>query len=316
MQTVLVAGGAGFIGTHLCKSLLAKDYKVICVDNLVTGDKSNIAPLLNNENFSFLEKDITKPLGNVQADYIFHLASPASPNKKSPKSYINLPLETLLANSLGTYYLLELAKKVGAKFLYASTSEVYGDPKVSPQTEDYFGNVNPIGVRSVYDESKRFSEAITMSYVRSAHLDARIIRIFNTYGPLMQKDDGRVVSNFVVQALMNQPLTVYGDGKQTRSICFVDDMVLGIEQALFSDKTKGEVINLGNPNEKTILELAEIIKKITGSSSQVSFEPLPEDDPKVRNPDISKAKKLLNWEPKVGIEEGLTKTIQYFKEIV
>ncbi|MGA2911187.1 MAG: UDP-glucuronic acid decarboxylase family protein [Candidatus Levyibacteriota bacterium] len=316
MQTVLVAGGAGFIGSHLCKSLLAKNYKVICIDNLVTGDKSNIAPLLNNENFSFLEKDITKPLENVQADFIFHLASPASPNKKSPKSYINLPLETLLANSLGTYYLLELAKKVGAKFLYASTSEVYGDPKVSPQTEDYFGNVNPNGVRSVYDESKRFGEAITMSYVRSANLDARIIRIFNTYGPSMQKDDGRVISNFAVQALANQPLTVYGDGKQTRSICFVDDMVLGIEQALFTQNTKGEVINLGNPNEKTILELAEIIKRIAKSSSQVSFEPLPEDDPKIRKPDISKAKKLLDWEPKVNIEEGLTKTIQYFKEIV
>jgi dTDP-glucose 4,6-dehydratase len=316
MQTVLVAGGAGFIGSHLCKSLLSKNYKVICIDNLITGDKGNIAGLQNNGKFSFLEKDITKPLEDVKVDFIFHLASPASPNKKCPKSYVNLPLETLLVNSLGTYNLLELAKKTAAKFLFASTSEVYGDPKVSPQTEDYSGNVNPNGVRSVYDESKRFGEAITMSYVRSAGLDARIIRIFNTYGPLMQKDDGRVVSDFVVQAISNQPLTVYGDGKQTRSFCYVDDMVVGIEKAMFVENTKGEVINLGNPNEKTILELAEIVKKISGSSSEVTFEPLPEDDPKIRRPDISKAKRLLDWEPEMGIEEGLEKTIQYFKKIL
>jgi nucleoside-diphosphate-sugar epimerase len=316
MQTVLVAGGAGFIGSHLCKSLLSQNYKVICVDNLITGDKTNIAPLLDNENFSFLEKDITRPLEDVQADFIFHLASPASPNKKSPKSYINLPLETLLANSLGTYNLLELAKKSTAKFLFASTSEVYGDPQVSPQTEDYFGNVNPNGVRSVYDEGKRFGEAVTMSYVRKDNLDARIIRIFNTYGPLMQKDDGRVVSELAIQAIINKPLTIYGDGKQTRSFCYIDDMVSGIKKAMFMENTKGEVINLGNPNEKTILELAEIIKTITGSSSKVSFEPLPEDDPKIRKPDVSKAKRLLDWEPRVGIEDGLTKTIQYFKETI
>jgi nucleoside-diphosphate-sugar epimerase len=316
MQTVLVAGGAGFIGSHLCKSLLSKDYKVICVDNLVTGDKSNMAPLLDNENFSFLEKDIIKPLEEIKADYIFHLASPASPNKKSPKSYINLPLETLLANSMGTYNLLELAKKIGAKFLFTSTSEVYGDPKISPQAEDYFGNVNPNGVRSVYDEAKRFGEAITMSYVRSNGLDARIIRIFNTYGPLMQKNDGRVVSEFAIQALTNQSLTIYGDGKQTRSFCFVDDMVIGIEKAMFTNGTKGEVINLGNPIEKTMLELAEIIKRITNSSSNIIFESLPQDDPKIRKPDISKAKRLLDWEPKIGIEEGLTKTIQYFKNLI
>jgi nucleoside-diphosphate-sugar epimerase len=316
MQTVLVAGGAGFIGSHLCKSLLSQNYKVICVDNLITGDKTNIASLLDNESFSFLEKDITKPLEDVQADFIFHLASPASPNKKSPKSYINLPLETLLANSLGTYNLLELAKKSTAKFLFASTSEVYGDPQVSPQAEDYFGNVNPNGVRSVYDEGKRFGEAVTMSYVRKDNLDARIIRIFNTYGPLMQKDDGRVVSELAIQAIVNKSLTIYGDGKQTRSFCYIDDMVSGIKKAMFMENTKGEVINLGNPNEKTILELAEIIKTITDSSSKVSFEPLPEDDPKIRKPDVSKAKRLLDWEPRVGIEEGLTKTIQYFKETI
>src|ERR1035437_3407818 len=214
MQTVLVAGGAGFIGSHLCKSLLSKDYKVICVDNLITGDAQNIEELKSNPNFTFLEKDITKPLDTeLKADFIFHLASPASPNKKCPKSYINNPIETLLANSLGTYNLLELAKKISAKFLFTSTSEVYGDPAVSPQGDDYFGNVNPNGIRSVYDESKRFGEAITMAYVRKFDLDARIIRIFNTYGPLMQKDDGRVVSNFINQAINNQPLTMYGDGK-------------------------------------------------------------------------------------------------------
>lgn len=316
MQTVLVAGGAGFIGTHLCKNLLSDDFRVICVDNLITGDKSNISQLLDNPNFHFIEQDIIEPLEiDEKIDFIFHLASPASPNKKSPKSYINHPIETLLANSQGTHQLLELAKQKQSKFLFASTSEVYGDPKISPQAEDYFGNVNPNGVRSVYDESKRFGEAITMAYFRKFNLDARIIRIFNTYGPLMQKDDGRVVSNFINQAIKNQPLTIYGDGKHTRSFCFVDDMVDGVKAAMFTKDTTGEVINLGNPNEKAILELAEIIKKISGSSSEVTFESLPEDDPKIRRPDISKAKKLLDWEPKVGIEEGLEKTIQYFKEI-
>jgi len=320
MQTVLVAGGAGFIGSHLCKNLLSKNYKVVCVDNLITGDKNNVKTLQKNNNFVFLEKDITKPLSQEfkleKLDFIFHLASPASPNKKSPKSYINLPIETLLANSLGTYNLLNLAKETFAKFLFASTSEVYGDPKICPQVEEYFGNVNPNGIRSVYDESKRFGEATTMAYVRKFGLDARIVRIFNTYGPLMQKDDGRVVSEFLVQTLTGKPLTVYGDGKQTRSFCYIDDMVDGIEKAMFSDKTKGEVINLGNPEERTILELAEIIGKISGVSSEITFEELPEDDPKVRKPDISKAERLLGWKPKVGIEEGLEKTIQYFKGII
>ena len=250
METTLVAGGAGFIGSHLCRSLLSKNYKVICLDNLITGDKANIADLLQNPNFSFLEKDITQELGDIKADYIFHLASPASPNKNCAKSYISLPLETMKANSLGTLNLLELAKKTGAKFLFASTSEIYGDPAVSPQPESYFGNVNPNGVRSVYDESKRFGEAATMAYVRKFTVDARIIRIFNTYGPNMQKDDGRVVSDFVVQAISNQSLTVYGDGKQTRSFCYVDDMVSGIEKAMFAENTRGEVINLGNPAGK------------------------------------------------------------------
>lgn len=317
MQTVLVAGGAGFIGSHLCKKLLTQEYKVICVDNLVTGSKDNLKNLREDKNFTFLEKDITHPLGqDINADYIFHLASPASPNKKSPRSYINHPLETLLANSLGTYNLLELAKKTSAKFLYVSSSEVYGDPAVSPQKEDYFGNVNPNGVRSVYDEGKRFGEAITMNYVREYGLNARIIRIFNTYGPMMQPDDGRVVSNFITQAISGQPLTVYGSGQQTRSFCFVDDMVDGLILAMFSDKTKGEVINLGNPDERKILEFANLIKKLTGSSSEIVFEDLPTDDPKERKPDIVKAKELIGWQPKISIEQGLEKTVQYFKSVV
>ena len=317
MQTVLVAGGAGFIGSHLCKKLLTQEYKVICVDNLVTGSKDNLKNLRKDKNFTFLEKDITHPLDQgINADYIFHLASPASPNKKSPRSYINHPLETLLANSLGTYNLLELAKKTSAKFLYVSSSEVYGDPAVSPQKEDYFGNVNPNGVRSVYDEGKRFGEAITMNYVREYGLNARIIRIFNTYGPMMQPDDGRVVSNFITQAISKQPLTVYGSGQQTRSFCFVDDMVDGLILAMFSDKTKGEVLNLGNPDERKILEFASLIKKLTGSASEIVFEDLPTDDPKERKPDIAKAKELIGWQPKVSIEQGLEKTVQYFKSVI
>lgn len=314
MQSVLVAGGAGFIGSHLCKSLLVKDYKVICVDNLITGDKKNIEDLQNHPNFTFLDKDITKPLGEeIKVDFIFHLASPASPNKKCPKSYINHPIETLLVNSLGTYNLLELARQNSAKFLFASTSEVYGDPAVSPQAEDYFGNVNPNGVRSVYDESKRFGEAMTMAYVRKFDLDARIIRIFNTYGPFMQKDDGRVVSEFIVQAISGKPFTVYGDGKQTRSFCYISDMVDGIERAMFLANTKGGVINLGNPDERTVLELARLIKEICGSSLEPIFEELPDDDPKKRKPDITKAETLLGWKPKIGIEEGLKKTVEYFR---
>ncbi len=316
MQTVLVAGGAGFIGTHLCKRLLTENYKVICVDNLVTGDRNNLKDILDNQNFTFLEQDITKSLDKeLTVDYIFHLASPASPNKKSPRSYVNHPIETLLANSLGTYNLLELAKKTSSKLLYASSSEVYGDPSISPQSEDYFGNVNPNGIRSVYDEGKRFGEAITASYVREYGLDARIIRVFNTYGPMMQIDDGRVVSNFINQAILNKPITIYGDGSQTRSFCYIDDMVEGLVLAMFSDKTKGEVINLGNPDERKISELATIIKDITSSQSDIVFEDLPEDDPKVRKPDISKAEKLIGWIPKVDIEQGVRKTVKYFKSI-
>ena len=241
------------------------------------------------------------------------MASPASPNKKSKRSYINHPIETLLANSVGTYNLLMLARKQNAKFLYASSSEIYGDPKVSPQNEEYFGNVNPNGIRSVYDEGKRFGESLTFAYVRKHNVNARIVRIFNTYGPNMQIDDGRVVSNFVNQAIYGKPITVYGNGSQTRSFCYIDDMVEGLKLAMFSSGTRGEVINLGNSYETTILELAKLIKRITNSSSQIIFEDLPEEDPKSRKPDITKAKRLLGWEPKVSLNDGLSKTIEYFR---
>ncbi len=320
MQTALVAGGSGFIGSYLCEKLLNDGFKVICVDNLITGEKSNIQKLISNSNFEFIEKDIIQDLSDLKektkdVNFIFHLASPASPNKKSFRSYISHPIETMLVNSVGTYNLLILAKETNAKFLFASSSEVYGDPSISPQIETYFGNVNPNGVRSVYDEGKRFGEAMTMGFVRKNNTDARIIRIFNTYGPNMQKDDGRVVSNFINQALGNQPLTVYGDGKQTRSLCFISDLAEGILKAMFTDNTKGKVINLGNPNEKTIIEIAEIIKKMTGSNSEIVFEELPSDDPTKRNPDITVAKSLLSWSPKVSLEEGLQKTIDYFKSV-
>ncbi|MEX2007659.1 MAG: UDP-glucuronic acid decarboxylase family protein [Candidatus Levyibacteriota bacterium] len=316
-MTVLVAGGAGFIGSHLCEKLLSKGYKVFSLDNLITGEKNNLDNLISNPSFEFIEKDITKDFADVKdklkdVEFIFHMASPASPNKKSARSYMSHPIETLLVNSLGTYNLLRLAQDLKAKFLFASSSEVYGDPSVSPQREDYFGNVNPNGVRSVYDEGKRFGEAITMGFVRKYDIDARIIRIFNTYGPKMQKDDGRVVSNFINQALTGMPITVYGEGKQTRSLCFISDMIEGIAAAMFTNGTKGEVINLGNPNEKTILEIAEMIKEMTGSSSQISFEALGQDDPKKRNPDISKAKSLLSFNPSVDLRDGLKKTIEYF----
>lgn len=321
MMKCLVTGGAGFIGFHLCQQLIVDGHEVVCVDNLVTGDKSNVESLLLSSRFSFIQEDITTETWKAEAgewklDYIFHLASPASPNRESPRSYINHPVETLLANSLGTYNLLELAKRSGARFLYASSSEVYGNPLLSPQHEGYFGNVNPIGTRSVYDEGKRFGEAITMAYVRSHGINGRIVRIFNTYGPRMQVDDGRVVSNFITKALQGKPLTVYGEGRQTRSFCYVDDMVSGIVKAMFSKRTHGEVINLGNSDERQIKNLALLIKKLTGATSDLVFEDLPPDDPQRRKPDIGKAKRLLLWEPKVSIEEGLKKTIKYFRGVI
>lgn len=320
MQTALVAGGAGFIGSYLCKRLLRDRYKVICVDSLITGAKENIEELLPNSHFKFIKEDITKLIRQVanqnsKADYVFHLASPASPNKKSKKSYINYPIETLLANSLGTYRLLELAKDMSARFLYASSSEVYGDPAVSPQNEEYFGNVNPNGTRSMYDEGKRFGEAMTMAYVRKFNIDGRITRIFNTYGPYMQKDDGRVVSNFINQAIKSEPLTVYGEGTQTRSFCYIDDMVEGITRAMFTEGLNGQVVNLGNPDERIILDLATMVKEIAGSRSKIIHEELPQDDPKRRKPDITKARQLLGWSPKVNLEDGLRITVKYFKSL-
>jgi len=319
MQTIWVAGGAGFLGSHLCEKLLQNDVQIVCIDNLITGTRENIKHLEKNKNFSFIHQDILSlrksGLSVPNPDFIFHLASPASPNKKSPRSYMSFPIETLLVNSLGTYNLLEFAKADGARFLYASTSEVYGDPSVSPQPETYFGNVNPNGIRSVYDEGKRFGEALTMAYVRTYHIDARIIRIFNTYGPKMQKDDGRVVSNFIHQALSNEPITIYGDGKQTRSFCYVSDMIEGIVKAMFTENISGEVINIGNDTERMIADFAAIVKNITGSQSPIAYEDVPEDDPKQRCPNIEKAKKLLAWEPKVGLEEGLRMTVEYCKNV-
>jgi len=317
MQTILVAGGAGFIGSNLCHFLLQKEYRVICVDNFLTGEKENVSSLLGNENFSLIEKDIISlhPGELPQFDYLFHLASPASPNAKSTRSYVAYPIETLLVNSKGTHNLLEASRKNNAKFLFASTSEIYGDPAVSPQPESYFGNVNPVGVRSVYDEAKRFGEAITSAYVRKFDLDGRIVRIFNTYGPNMRADDGRVVSNFIIQALSNSPITIYGEGSQTRSFCYIEDMLEGLTSAMFTENTKGEVINLGNPDERTIKEIADIIKELTGSSSDTVNESLPPDDPKERKPDISKANRLLSWQPKINLSEGLQKTVEYFKKI-
>lgn len=314
MLKILVAGGAGFIGSHLCKKLIEEGNTVYCVDNLITGSKDNVVSLLDNPKFNYFERDVTKPLIEIpEVNQVYHLASPASPNKKSERSYINFPIETLLANSVGTYNLLTLAKERNARFLFASTSEVYGDPKVTPQVETYFGNVNPNGVRSVYDEGKRFGEAMTFGFLRKYGVDARIVRIFNTYGPFMQKDDGRVVSAFINQAITNAPITIFGDGKQTRSFCYVDDMVEGLMQMMNTDAARGEVINLGNTDERTIAAIADVVKSMTASNSEITFEELPEDDPHVRKPDVTKAKTILGWESKISLEEGIRKTIEYFR---
>lgn len=320
MLNILVAGGAGFIGSHLCKRLIEEGNTIYCVDNLLTGNKSNVSSLLENPQFRLIEIDLSQPIENLgerfpEIDAIFHLASPASPNKKAERSYLSFPIETLLVNSVGTYTLLQLAQEKQAQFLFASTSEVYGNPAVTPQPESYNGNVSPNGIRSVYDEGKRFGEAMTFGFHRKFGVDARIIRIFNTYGPFMQKDDGRVVSNFINQALSDTPLTMYGDGSQTRSFCYIDDMVEGIMKAMFTQGTNGEVINLGNPDERTIAEIADLVQKLMGTQREVVKEPLPEDDPLQRKPDITKAKHLLDWEPKVSLEDGLNKTIEYFRNI-
>lgn len=312
MQKVLVTGGAGFIGSHLCDWLIDNNYQVNCLDNLITGSLENIKHLNTNKNFKFIQADIAtykEGTPEVDFDYIFHLASPAS-----PIDYQEYPEETLLTNSIGTVNVLNLAKRnPKTKVLIASTSEIYGDPKQHPQKESYWGNVNSFGPRSCYDESKRFAEAASYVFFKKYNLNVRIVRIFNTYGPRMQKDDGRVISNFINQAIKGQHLTVYGKGDQTRSFCFVSDMVFGITKAMFSQGTKGEVFNLGNPDEYTILQLSEKIKQMTHSKSEVSYKNLPEDDPQQRQPDISKAKKVLGWEPKVSLEDGLEETIRYYK---
>jgi dTDP-glucose 4,6-dehydratase len=304
---ILITGGAGFIGSHLVDRFLADGHEVICVDNLITGSVANIAHI-KSDRFAFIKYDVTNYMFvDGPLDYILHFASPAS-----PIDYLELPIQTLKVGSLGTHKALGLAKEKGAVFLLASTSEVYGDPLIHPQTEDYWGNVNPVGPRGVYDEAKRFSEAMTMGYHRYHDLKTRIVRIFNTYGPRMRIHDGRAVPNFMCQALRNEDITVYGDGSQTRSFVYVSDEVDGIARLLFSDVDTP--VNIGNPAEMSVLQMAETIVKITGSRSRIIFNPLPVDDPKVRQPDITKAKKLLGWEPKVGLEEGLSKTLGYFKE--
>ena len=302
----LVTGGAGFLGSHLCDLLLEKGHEVICVDNLITGDASNITHI-NSDRFSYIKHDVTKPLYiEEDIDFLFHLASPAS-----PVDYLELPIQTLKVGALGTHNMLGLAKEKGARFLLSSTSEVYGDPLVNPQTEEYWGNVNPIGPRGVYDEAKRYAEAITMAYHRYHGVDTRIVRIFNTYGPRMRLNDGRVVPNFIGQALRGEDLTVYGDGSQTRSFCYVSDEVEGIYRLMMSDYTNP--VNIGNPEEHTILEFAKIVLQITGSNSHIVYKELPVDDPKLRRPDISRAKKVLGWEPEIGLGEGLERTVEYFE---
>jgi dTDP-glucose 4,6-dehydratase len=306
--TILITGGAGFIGSHLCDRLIAQGHKVICVDNLITGRMENITHLLNNPNFKFIRQDVTTFLDiKEDIDYVLHFASPAS-----PVDYLKYPIQTLKVGSLGTHNTLGLAKAKGAKFLLASTSEVYGDPLVNPQPEAYLGNVNAIGPRGVYDESKRFAEALTMAYHKTHKIDVKIARIFNVYGERMRKEDGRVIPNFITQALRGQPLTVYGDGSQTRSFCYISDMIEGLFKLFFSNLN--EPVNLGNPNEVTILELAQRIIGLTRSKSKISFRPLPADDPKVRCPDITKAKTLLSWLPTIPLQDGLTRTIEWFKK--
>ena len=308
--TAVVTGGAGFLGSHLCDRLLAEGFKVICVDNLITGNSNNIVHLIGNDDFKFVKHDVTNYIylpGRI--DYILHFASPAS-----PIDYLKLPIQTLKVGSLGTHKALGLAKEKKARFLLASTSEVYGDPSVHPQSEDYWGNVNPIGPRGVYDEAKRFSEAITMAYQRYHGIETRIARIFNTYGPRMRLDDGRALPAFVGQALRGEDLTVFGDGSQTRSFCYVSDLVDGIFKLLISNEK--EPVNIGNPAEITIKQFAEEVLKIINTKSKIIFKDLPEDDPKIRQPDITKAKTKLGWEPKVDRKEGLKITIDYFKTVI
>ncbi|MGH9465332.1 MAG: UDP-glucuronic acid decarboxylase family protein [Thermoanaerobaculia bacterium] len=308
MTTSLVTGGAGFLGSHLCERLLAEGHRVVCVDNLLTGKRDNLRHLAGRREFLFIEHDVNKPLAvDEPVDNVLHFASPAS-----PIDYLVLPIQTLKVGSLGTHNTLGLAKAKGARYLLASTSEVYGDPLVHPQPETYWGNVNPVGPRGVYDEAKRFAEAMTMAYHRVHGLETRIVRIFNTYGPRMRPHDGRVVPTFIQQALAGEPLTVFGDGSQTRSFCYVSDLVEGIWRLLGSEI--GDPVNLGNPAEMTVLGFAREIRSLTGSTSEIVFRPLPVDDPKIRQPDITVARTRLGWEPQVSLAEGLATTIAYFQE--
>jgi len=315
---IIVTGAAGFLGSHLCDRLLKEGHEVIGMDNFITGRPENLAHLGNQERFTFIEHDVSNfievPEGGLDA--IMHFASPASPNPNSPYGYVNLPIQTMKAGALGTLNSLGVARAYNARFLLASTSEIYGDPQVHPQPETYWGHVNPIGERSVYDEAKRFAEALTLAYHHYHGIDTRIVRIFNTYGPRMRLDDGRAVPNFIKQALNGQPLTIYGDGSQTRSFCYVDDLIEGIYRLLLSDEHLP--VNLGNTDEKTILELAEIINSIFENNSGLTILPgkRGEGDPQRRRPDISRAQKILNWKPTIGLEDGLKKTIPYFQENV
>lgn len=306
MPRTLVTGGAGFLGSHLCEYLLEKGHTVIAMDNLLTGNIANIEHL-QGKNFKFIKHDVTEYLYIAgEIDYVLHFASPAS-----PLDYMQLPIQTLKVGALGTHKALGLALAKEATFLLASTSEVYGDPLVHPQSEDYWGNVNPVGPRGVYDEAKRFAEALAMAYHRFHHVNTKIVRIFNTYGPRMRPKDGRAIPTFIPQALKNEPISIFGDGSQTRSFCYVTDLVEGIYRLLVSDIN--EPINIGNPTEMTVKQMAEAVLKVTGSKSKLIYKDLPVDDPKVRQPNIKRAKELLGWEPKVGLEEGLIKTVEWFK---
>lgn len=310
MPVSVVTGGAGFLGSHLCDLLLSRGHQVICLDNLITGNIANIEHLAGRGDYRFIKMDVSEYIylpGPV--DFVFHFASPAS-----PVDYLELPIQTLKVGAMGTHKALGLARAKGATFLLASTSEVYGDPLIHPQPESYWGNVNPVGPRGVYDEAKRFAEALTMAYHRSHGMNTKIVRIFNTYGPRMRKNDGRVVPAFIGEALRGEPITIFGDGRQTRSFCYVSDLLEGIFRLALS--RENEPTNIGNPQEMTVLQFAETIKRLTKSKSEIVFRPLPVDDPKVRQPDIAKARKLLAWEPVVDLETGIAKTVEYFRTIV
>jgi dTDP-glucose 4,6-dehydratase len=310
MGRALITGGAGFLGSHLCDLFLSRGHEVICMDNFLTGSPENIKHLFGKDGFTFIKQDVTQYIHiDGPLDYVLHFASPAS-----PIDYLEKPIQTLKVGSLGTHKTLGVAKDKGARYLIASTSEVYGDPLTHPQQEDYWGNVNPVGPRGVYDEAKRFAEAMTMAYHRFHGVQTRIVRIFNTYGERMRVNDGRVVPAFISQALRNEPLTVFGDGSQTRSFCYYSDLIEGIYRLLMSDEV--DPTNIGNPSEMTVLQFAQEIKRLTGTSAPIEFRPLPVDDPKIRRPDITKARSILKWEPVVPLEEGLSKTIEYFRTVV